>query len=72
MRWVLLLGCLATIGALPARAADPAVIVLLGTGTQVYGCAQAGTGFTWKLEAPDGESAAILPARAGKPRMAAR
>ncbi len=53
MRWTVLLGLFAAIGTLPAQAADPAVIVLLGRGAQVYDCAQTGTAFAWRLKAPD-------------------
>ena len=54
IRWTMVLrGFLATTGAQPVQAAGPAAIVLLGKGTQIYGCAQAGTGFAWRLKAPD-------------------
>ena len=53
MRWIVLLGFLMATGAMPARAAGPAVIVLLGKGAQVYGCVPAGTGFAWRLKVPD-------------------
>ena len=50
---MVLLCFLAATGVRPAQAASPAVIVLLGKGAQVYECAQAGTGFAWRLKAPD-------------------
>lgn len=59
---LMLLGCMVVANVLPVRAADPAVIVLLGKGTQIYGCAQAGTGFAWRLKAPD----AVLTDAAGR------
>jgi len=62
MRRMMLLGLLATTSTLPAQAASPAVIVLLGKGAQIYECAQAGTGFAWRLKAPD----AILTDAAGR------
>ena len=62
MRGMVLLGLLATIGALPAQAATPAVIVLLGKGGQIYECAQTGTASAWRLKAPD----AILADDAGR------
>ena len=62
MRCMVLLGLLAATGVLPAQAAGPAVIVLLGKGTQIYGCTQAATGFAWRLKAPD----AILTDTAGR------
>ena len=61
MRCMILLGFLAATSVLPAQAASPAVIVLLGTGTQVYACTQGATGFAWQLKAPD----AILTDAAG-------
>lgn len=62
MRWMALLGLLATTGALPAQAAAPAVIVLLGKGVQIYECAPTGTAFAWRLKAPD----AVLTDAAGR------
>ena len=53
MRPIVLLGLLAATVALPAQAAGPAVIVLLGQGTQIYGCVQTGTAYAWQLKAPD-------------------
>ncbi len=50
---LMLLGLLVTVGVSPARAASPAVIVLLGKGTQIYGCTQAGADFVWRFKAPD-------------------
>jgi hypothetical protein len=62
MRRMVLLSFLATTGVLPAQAASPAVIVLLGKGAQIYECAQTGTAFAWRLKAPD----AILTDAAGR------
>ena len=62
MRGMLLLGLLVAIGALPAQAATPGVIVLLGKGAQIYECASTGTAFAWRLKAPD----AILTDAAGR------
>ena len=62
MRRMALLGFLAAGGVLPAQAAGPAVIVLLGRGSQIYDCTQAATGFAWRLKAPD----AILTDAAGR------
>ena len=61
MRGLVLLGLFAATAALPAQAAAPTVIVLLGKGAQVYECAQTGTGFAWRLKGPD----AILTDAAG-------
>ena len=62
MRRMAMLGLLAAMGVLPAQAAGPAVIVLLGTGVQIYGCTQTATGFAWRLKGPD----AILTDTAGR------
>ena len=62
MRGMVLLGLLATTGALPAQAAAPTAIVLLGKGVQIYECAQTGSAFAWRLKAPD----AILTDAAGR------
>ena len=52
MRGMVLLGLLATTGALPAQAATPAVVVLLGKGGQIYECAQTGTASAWRAQGP--------------------
>ena len=62
MRYMVLLSLVANTSALPARAAAPAVAVLLGKGVQIYECAQAEAGFVWRLKAPD----AILTDAAGR------
>ena len=44
-----------------AQAAAPVVVVLLGKGVQIYGCATGEAGYAWKLKAPD----AVLTNAAG-------
>ena len=62
MRTVAMLGLL-TFAVIPdARAAAPPVTVLLGTGVQIYECAQSDAGYAWRLKAPD----AVLTDTAGR------
>lgn len=62
MRSIILPSLLALAGVPCARAADAGVTVLLGKGVQIYGCAPAGTGYAWRLKAPD----AVLSDAAGR------
>ena len=61
MRTMLLLAALNLLAGPNARAASPVVIVLLGKGVQIYGCAPGEAGYAWRLKAPD----AVLTDAAG-------